>query len=62
MGHAGTINVLGPGGGKSGSPGGAASGAAGGADDKIAALRAAGAEIAETATEIGATMRRALRG
>jgi len=56
MGHAGTINVFGAGGGKSGGASG------GGADDKIAALRAAGAEIAETAAEIGATMRRALRG
>ena len=48
MGHAGTVNVFGPGGGK------------GGAGDKIAALRAAGAVIAESAAEIGATMRRAL--
>ena len=45
MGHAGTVNVFGK----------------GGADDKIAALRAAGAVIAESAAEIGATMRRALR-
>ncbi len=45
MGHAGTVNVFGK----------------GGADDKIAALRAAGAKIAETAAEIGTTMRRALR-
>ncbi len=44
MGHAGTVNVFGK----------------GGADDKIAALRAAGAVIAESAAEIGATMRRAL--
>ncbi len=48
MGHAGTVNVFGPGGGK------------GGVIDKIAALRAAGAVIAESAAEIGATMRRAL--
>lgn len=45
MGHAGTVNVFGK----------------GGADDKIAALREAGAAIAETAAEIGTTMRRALR-
>jgi succinyl-CoA synthetase alpha subunit len=45
MGHSGTVNVFGK----------------GGADDKIAALRAAGAKIAETAAEIGTTMRRALR-
>ena len=45
MGHAGTVNVFGK----------------GGADDKIAALRAVGAVIAESAAEIGATMRRALR-
>ena len=44
MGHAGTVNVFGK----------------GGAADKIAALRAAGAVIADTAAEIGATMRRAL--
>ncbi len=45
MGHAGTVNVFGK----------------GGAADKIAALRDAGAVIAESAAEIGATMRRALR-
>ena len=45
MGHAGTVNVFGK----------------GGAADKIAALRDAGAVIAESAAEIGATMRRSLR-
>lgn len=44
MGHAGTVNVFGK----------------GGAADKIEALRAAGAHIAPSAAEIGATMRRAL--
>jgi succinyl-CoA synthetase alpha subunit len=45
MGHAGTVNVFGK----------------GGAGDKIAALREAGAVIAETAAEISTTTRRALR-
>ena len=45
MGHAGTVNVFGR----------------GTAEDKIAALREAGAVIADSAAEIGATMRAALR-
>jgi succinyl-CoA synthetase alpha subunit len=50
MGHAGTFDVVGPGGGK------------GGVAGKIEALRGAGVTIAESAAEIGATMRRALTG
>ncbi len=53
MGHAGTVNVFGSGGGPGGGSGGAA--------DKIAALRDAGAVIAESAAEIGSTMRHALQ-
>jgi len=44
MGHAGTVDAFGT----------------GGAADKIEALRSAGVAIAESAAEIGATMRRAL--
>jgi succinyl-CoA synthetase alpha subunit len=44
MGHAGTVNVFGK----------------GGAAEKIEALRAAGAHIAPSPADIGATMRRAL--
>ena len=44
MGHAGTVNLFGK----------------GGAAEKIAALRAAGAHIAQSPSEIGEAMRRAL--